>query len=62
METLLILKNFHVYVAQGTDPKSGAQMPDKKVAYSNGMTVEIANLPPGHSADDWVEKGLAKAV
>lgn len=61
MDKLLILENFHVYVADGFQA-DGKQKPDKRVALTKGMTLSPDQLPAGQSAADWVEKGLAKAV
>lgn len=52
----LIEANFHVYVSQGEGK------PDAKRAFSKGMVVEASDIPEGHTGDDWVAKGLAKAV
>lgn len=56
MDKYLIEANFHVFVSQGEGK------PDVKVAFSKGMVVEAKDIPEGHTGDDWVTKGLAKAV
>ena len=54
--TVLIVASFHRYIA------AGAGKPEAKRAFSNGMVVEASDIPDGHSGDEWVAKGLAKAV
>ena len=49
-----ILSNFHVFA-----PKDGR---DKRVAFTAGTTIDAGDLPEGHSARDWAEKGLAEEV
>jgi hypothetical protein len=56
MGKYLIEANFHVFIAQGEGK------PEAKRAFSNGMVVEASDIPDGHSGDEWVAKGLAKAV
>lgn len=51
--TLLILQNFHVFVATGENV-------EKRVNFERGMTVQPADIPAGHTAADWVAKGLAR--
>lgn len=48
--------NFHIYVAQGEGK------PERKMIFTKGMVLEASDIPAGHTADDWVAKGLAKAV
>ncbi len=50
-----ILANFHVFVP-------GDSVDDKRVEFTKGMVVDDANMPVGQSAQDWIEKGLAKAA
>ncbi len=52
MERYLVLENFHVFVPEG-DCAS-----EKKVIYLKGQVVE--DMPEGQSAEDWIEKGLAR--
>lgn len=61
MEKLLILENFHVYVADGFQP-DGKSKPDKRVAFTKGMTLTTDQFPAGQAAADWAEKGLAQTV
>jgi len=56
MGKYLIESNFHVYVSQGEGK------PERKATFTKGMVVEAADIPEGHTGDDWVAKGLAKAV
>lgn len=56
MGKYLIEANFHVYVSQGEGK------PERKAVFTKGMVVEAADIPEGHTGDDWVAKGLAKAV
>ena len=53
MGNIIIVANFHAFVPTG-DGK-----PERKVTFTRGMVVEAANMPEGHTADDWVAKGLA---
>lgn len=61
MDKLLILENFHVYVADGFQA-DGKPKPDKRVAFTKGMTLAVDQLPAGQSVDDWGAKGLAQPV
>lgn len=61
MEKVLVLENFHVFIAQGKDA-DGNDKPDRRAAFTKGMVVEVDDIPAGQSADDWVAKGLAKAA
>lgn len=56
MEKLIIEANFHVFVGQG------AGKPEAKAVFTKGMVVEGSDIPEGHTADEWVAKGLAKAA
>jgi hypothetical protein len=58
MDKLIILANFHVFVAAGKGP-GGGDLPDRKVSYTKGMVVPLADVPQGQSAEDWIAKGLA---
>lgn len=49
-----ITTNFHVFA-----PKDGR---DRRVAFTAGTVIDAGDLPPGQSARDWVEKGLAEEV
>lgn len=55
MEKLVILANFHVFVAQ-------EGLPERKVTFERSQVVAVADLPEGQSAEDWIAKGLAKAA
>lgn len=61
MDRLIILANFHVDVSNGKDAAGNDKPPTKK-AFTKGMVVNIDDLPEGQSADDWIEKELAKAA
>lgn len=61
MDKFIIAANFHVYVGQGKNP-DGTDKPDRKVTFSKGMVVDANDIPDGHTADDWVAKGLATAA
>lgn len=54
MRTLVIAANFHVDIAD-PDPEK----PAIRKAFSKGMVVDEGDLPEGHTASAWVEKGLA---
>ena len=62
MEKLLVLENFHVFIADGFQADGATPKPDKRAAFTKGMTVAVDQLPAGQSADDWIAKGLVKAV
>lgn len=49
-----ITANFHVFVA-----KDGR---DRRVAFTAGTVIDAGDMPAGHAARDWVEKGLAEEV
>jgi len=49
-----IVSNFHVFVPNGER--------DRKVALVAGSVLGTGDMPEGHSARDWVEKGLAEEV
>jgi hypothetical protein len=51
-----IVENFRVWVS--TEPGQ----PERKVGFTKGMVVDEPNVPAGQSAQDWIDKGLAKAV
>ena len=57
----LIAENFHVFIPQGKND-DGSDKPDRKRAFTKGMIVEAADIPEGHTGDDWVAKGLATAA
>lgn len=61
MEKLLILENFHVYVADGLQP-DGTEKADRRVAFTKGMTLTTDQMPAGQAMADWIEKGLAQTV
>lgn len=56
MGKYLIEANFHIFISQGE------VKPERKIAFSKGMVVEASDIPEGQDADEWVAKGLAKAV
>jgi len=49
-----IVANFHVFV-----PKDGR---DRRVAFVAGTVIDAGDMPAGHAAGDWVERGLAEEV
>ena len=53
MGNIIIAANFHAFVPNGDGT------PERKVTFTKGMVVEAANMPEGHTTDDWVAKGLA---
>lgn len=55
MAKLQIVANFRVWVPD--EPGK-----DRKVEFTKGMVLDAADVPAGQSAEDWVAKGLAKAV
>lgn len=61
MEKVLITANFHVFVDQGKNG-DGSDKPAKRVNYSKGMIVDLADVPEGHDAAVWIEHGLASAA
>lgn len=56
MEKVIIEANFHVFVSQGEGKR------ELKVEFTKGMVVAADDIPEGHTAESWVEKGLAKAA
>lgn len=46
-----IVSNFHVFVPNGDR--------DKKVALTAGAVLGLADMPAGHTMQDWKDKGLA---
>lgn len=55
MRKLVIAANFHVDIADPADPEK----PPVRKAYGKGMVVDEGDLPDGHTAEDWLVKGLA---
>ena len=55
MPRVVIIANFHVFVAQGEGKV------DRRVGFTKGMVVEADKIPEGQTTDDWIAKGLAKA-
>lgn len=55
MAKLQIVANFLVWVP--AEPGK-----DRKVEFTKGMVLDADALPAGQSAEDWIAKGLAKAV
>ena len=53
---LLIAAKFHVFVAQGEGARA------TRFEYAPGMVVNSEDLPAGHTAEQWVEKDLAREV
>ena len=51
---LRVTANFHVFVA-----KDGR---DRRVAFTAGTVIDAGDMPAGHAARAWVEKGLAEEV
>lgn len=56
MDKLLILENFHVFIARAGD----AEGPETEAYFAKGMVVKVDDVPAGHSADGWIDKGLAR--
>lgn len=56
MEKVIIDANFHIFVSQGEGK------PEAKALFTKGMVVAADEIPEGHTAESWVEKGLAKAA
>jgi hypothetical protein len=56
MDKVLIVENFHVYVGQGED------QPELRKDFTKGQVIDSADIPEGHTAEAWVEKGHAKAA
>lgn len=56
MSRVVIIANFHVFVAQG------AGKHDRRVGFTKGMVVEADKIPEGQSSSDWIAKGLGKAA
>ncbi len=54
MAKLQIIANFRVWV-----PDAGK---DRKVEFTKGMVLDESAVPEGQTAEDWLAKGLAKAV
>jgi len=52
----IILENFHVFV------RMGEGHPERRIEFTKSMLVAVDDIPEGHTADDWVAKGLAKAA
>ena len=57
----MIVENFHVDVEQGKDV-AGKERPPIRKYFTKGMVIAVDQLPQGHSAQDWIDKGLAKAA
>lgn len=53
MRKLIVTANFHVDIDQGEGK------PAVRKLYSKGLVVEETDIPDGHTADGWIEKGLA---
>ena len=49
--SIRIVSNFHVFVPNGER--------DKKVAFTAGTVLGLADMPAGHTMEDWKDKGLA---
>lgn len=54
MRTLVIAANFHVDL-----PNPDPEKPSTRKPFTKGIVVDEADLPEGHTAEAWVEKGLA---
>lgn len=50
----LVLHNFHVF-AQAADGKDGP-----RTEYKRGMVIQASEIPAGHSAESFVERGLVQ--
>ncbi|WP_319798326.1 hypothetical protein [Nitrobacter sp.] len=55
MDKILITTNFHIFV-----PLSGGG--EERRNFGIGMVVAVADIPDGHTAAAWIEKGLATAA
>lgn len=54
MDKLIIAANFRVFEREA-DGKT-----ESPREYLKGMTVATSEIPDGHTAQDWIEKGLAQ--
>lgn len=61
MEKVVIIANFHVYVPQGKN-EDGTDKPDRRVNYTKGMVVDVADVPEGQNAETWIAHELAAAA
>lgn len=50
-----IIASFHVFVPAGTGR-------DQRRDYTLGMVIDESDAPAGQTLQNWVDKGLAKAV
>lgn len=53
---LVILQGFSVFAPRSKRRGKG----EERVRFGAGMVIEEKDIPPGQSAEDWIEKGLAK--
>lgn len=53
---LIIVAKFHIFVSQGEGKRAA------RFDYAPGMVVDSEDLPEGHTAESWIEKGLAREV
>ncbi|NQW54296.1 MAG: hypothetical protein HQ465_23945 [Rhodospirillales bacterium] len=60
-DKLIIAATFHLFVGQGQNA-DGTDKPARRATYAKGMVIEAFEIPEGHTADDWVAKGLATAA
>ena len=59
MDKVIIDSNFRVFVPiLGTD---GKPVGEERRDYGKGMVVSVSDIPDGHTAAAWIEKGLAMA-
>lgn len=49
-----IASNFHVFVPNGER--------DRKVVFTEGSVIEPDKMPADHTAQDWIDKGLAEEI
>lgn len=56
MQKIVITQDFHVFVAVAPD------RPERKTPFMASMVVDVTEIPEGHTAEEWVAKGLAKAA
>ncbi len=61
MEKLIIAQTFHLFIRQGQH-EDGTDKPARRATFAKGMVIELDEIPEGHTADDWVAKGLATAA
>jgi hypothetical protein len=61
MERIIITQTFEVDVPRA-DHHDGTPAAAEVITFSKGMVIEADRIPVGHTAQDWVDKELAKAA